>query len=304
MKFVRRSDRPWSVWALRALPACVLPALILTGASWSGLRAVHAQVDETLLSLGSRALSFPGAPDEEPRTVEVNGVRVSLRTQLLEAPLEDVLSHYEGACGGSDAHTSQAGFLASLATRARRTSRDGYVACIELLSQDVPSLIRRVSSFAKSWDLADIGLPRYAYARRVDDTPRGPTHVVTIWSDESLDLRRLLPQGQGDAPGEDPKDLDRPAQSQRLLSAREPSDPSAVYVYRVKGCSAAELEGAHRRMLSRRGWRIIERHPGESVAIDGARLLSAEKDSRLATAIIHREQPESLFLTLLMSGWE
>jgi hypothetical protein len=304
MKSVGRSDRSWSDWGLQALSAWALLALIVAGACWSGLRAVHAQVDETLLGLGSRALSFPGAPGEEPRTIEVNGVRVSLRTQVLEAPLEDVLSYYEGVCGGTDADAPKGRLLASLATRARRTSRDGYVACVELVSHDIPSLVRRASRFARSWNLADIGFPRYAYARRADDRHPGLTHVVTMWSDESLDLRRLLPRGQGDAPGEDPTGLERPARSQRLLSARELSDPSAVYVYRVKGSSAVELVDAQRRMLSGRGWRVIERHPGESIAIDGARLLSAEKHGRLATAIIHREQPESLFLTLLVSGWE
>ena len=296
----RSGERPTArTWALASAAWLVL---VFAGASWVGLGAVRAQVAETLFELGAHAMSYPGTEGEEARAVELNGVRVFLRTQLVHASLNDVLSHYQGVCAGRGEASFQSRLLSSLATRVGKTSRDGYVACVNLAVDDVASLVRRGSSFAASWDLADIGFPRYAYARRVDDTRDDRTHVVTMWSDDSLALRHMLPLGGKDASGQDPRDLDRPRGSQRLLFARETAASTALYVYRIRNRASAELAKSHRRMLRHRGWRIVERHPAESVAFDGVRQLSAEKAGRLVTAVFRDEPTGSMLLTLLTSG--
>jgi hypothetical protein len=269
------------------------------------LRNARAQLDEAMLGLGSRAMAFPGAPISDARTLRINGVDVHLRTEAVDAPLPHVLRHYRNVCASPHPGSGDyAAFIASLATRSRSTDRDGYVACVETRAGDIESLAERLVRFSKTWDLADVGPLRYAYATRASERPDEQTFLLTMWADASIELRDLLPLGTSDAKGTDLLDVPRPPSSQRILSATEVSAPSGVYVYLTHGVRGSELTQVYRRALSQRGWNILERNPHESIEVDDVLILSAEKGGRTLSVLVRAEAASPAVVTLLVSELE
>jgi len=266
------------------------------------LREARAEFDGAMMGLGSRAMGLPGTSLTEARTLRINGVDVLFQTQVVDAPLAHVLRHYRGACGTARRGLGDSGALiASLATRSRITDRDGYVACVETGVSDLESLAERLAKFSRTWDLADVGPLRYAYAMRAIDRSEDRTFLLTMWADTSINLRGLIPIGTADAMGADPVDLPRPPSSQRILSANEVSAPSGVYIYRVHAATAAEFVRRYRRTLLQRGWAILERNPQESIEVDGVRVLSADKGGRTLSVLVHADTSLATVVTLLVS---
>jgi hypothetical protein len=266
------------------------------------LREARAEFDGAMMGLGSRAMRLPGTSLTEARTLQINGVDVLFQTQVVDASLAHVLRHYRGVCGTARGGLGNAGALiASLATRSRITDRDGYVACVETGVSDLETLAERLAKFSKTWDLADVGPLRYAYAMRAIDGSEARTFLLTMWSDASIDLRGFIPFDTADAMGTDPVDLPRPPSSQRILSANEVSAPSGVYVYRAQAASAAEFVRSYRRALLERGWAILERNPQESIQVDGVRALSADKGGRTLSVLVHADTSLATVVTLLVS---
>ena len=267
------------------------------------LRDARAQVDETMLGFGSQAMAFPGAPAEEARAVQINGIEVSLRTQVVNAPLSDVLDRYRSVCTSSTATASgYAAILSSLAVRSASNESEGYVACVDLGGPRIIKKTSRFARFAESWDLGDLGSLRYAYAKRAEDRPKHETFVLTMWADASLDLRALLSFGADDARGTDLAGVPRPQNAQRILSATEAGAPAGVFVYRVRRSSTSEIARQYRRLLSENGWSILERSEGESIMVDGVRLLSAERAHRMVSVLAHHGEDGRTVVTLL--AWE
>lgn len=289
--------------ALARLSAFV--AVVLALVSLPLLSQVGAQVDEAMLALGSRVMSFPGEPVAEARTININGASFFLRTQVVEAPLSQAIRHYRSVCTSAHAgSSSHASIMASLATRTGESDSDGYVACIDMGASDLETLVRRMARFSKTWDLAALGSLRYAYLRRAAERPARETFVLTMWTDESVDLARLLPTGDDDAGGSDLTGVPRPPESQRILSAKELREPAGVFVYLVRRTTASELERDYRRQLAELGWAIVERSHGESVELNGVRVLSAEKGHRLVTLLFYPDGTAQTVTTILASGVE
>jgi hypothetical protein len=167
--------------------------------------------------------------------------------------------------------------------------------------QDLEALGQRFARFAQTGNLQEIGGLRYAYARRPADGSGQRTFVLTMWADSGFDLRRVLPLGSADAEGRDMPGVPRPRGAQRILSAWEADRPSGLYVYLAKDRTMAELESFYREELSRNGWTIIGRYPGESIRIDDIRMLSAWKGGRLVTVLSHVGEMQEIVLTLLAS---
>jgi hypothetical protein len=269
------------------------------------LRGASAQLDGAMISLGSRVMSFPGAPVTEARTLRINGVDVRLRTEVVAAPLARVLRHYRRLCASSHATSGVYGSLISaLATRNRITSTDGYVACVETRAGDLETLTKRLVKFSRTWDLSDVGPLRYAYATPSSDRPEDHTFLMTIWADGPVDLRAFMPIAGGDAGGLDPIDVPRPPGSQRILSATEMMAPSGVYIYLARVGSTAAITRFYRNALVTSGYDFLERGSEESVQVDGVRILSAEKAGRLVTVLAHADVSARPVVTLLVSEVE
>lgn len=282
---------------VRSILLAIAVAAMASGALFGHARA---QLDGTMMGLGSRIMKLPGFPAPEVRTVRLNGLDVSLRTGVVDAPLDEVLGHYRSACA-TPAAGDYGDVIAALGTRSRSTQHDGYVACVDTGAGDLATLVKRLSRFSSSWDLADIGALRYVYATRADEQPKRRTFVLTMWAEGALALRDFLPLGRSDAGGSDPFDVPRPPDSQRILSATEMSAPSGVYIYLARGAVPAELAGGYRAALRAQGWRILERHSGESLEIDGIRILHAEKDGRTLSVLTHAKSQSTTVVTLLVS---
>jgi hypothetical protein len=269
------------------------------------LRGAHAQLDGVLLGLGSRVMAFPTSPVTESRTIRINGVEVELRTEIVDAPLSQVLAHYRDVCATPRSAPSGFGpLIASLATRSGSTDRDGYVVCVETGVGDFETLTERLVAFSDTRNLADLGPIRYAYASRTAKRPERQTFLLTMWADASINLRDLLPIDEGDARGTDPEAIPRPPGARRILSAAEASAPSGVYVYLTEAEGPAETISVYRRQLSARGWRIIERNPGESTQLNGMHFLSAEDDGRTLSVLTHAGDSPATIVTLLVSEAE
>ena len=139
------------------------------------------------------------------------------------------------------------------------------------------------------------------FARRADASSENETFVFTMWADSGFNVSRILPAEGTDAEGFDLAGLPRLPGSQRILSAWEPGQPSGVTVYRVAASSAREAESFYRSELPKNGWTIIERHASESVEIDGAHVLSAEREGRAITIVSHTGEDSHTVLTVLAS---
>jgi hypothetical protein len=255
------------------------------------LRSAHADVTEALWVVGSQLMAFPGEPDDSVRRLQLNGAWLSFQTRTVDASVADVLDHYEAACESA------------LATQTGRSDDAGYVACLDV--DDAPEglgpLVDRFVRFSETGDLRELGALRYALARNIGRRSANQAFLLTMWSDSELNLYRMMPREGADAAGHDLVGVPRPAGSYRILSAWEERQPSGVLVYRVSAMSPAELEIFYRVALPRSGWTLIERHDSESVQVDGAHMLSAEKDNRLVTVLSHHGEASETILTILAS---
>jgi hypothetical protein len=274
--------------------ACVVAIVLL-------LQSVRADVEDVLSGAGATILEYPGAPREGLRKLHLNGVRVSFRTQTIEAPLVDVLAHYETLCRTRGAGLADQ--LRTIATQTGGSDRAGYVACLDMgdAPQSLGTLVSRFVSFSETGDLRELGALRYALARRITGNSRESTFLLTMWADSAVHLHRMLPHGGADAAGHDPVGVPRPLGSQRILSVWEDQQPSGIFVYRVTAKSAEELDAFYRSELPKHGWMVIERHPSESIEVDGIRMLSSEKDGRLVTVLSRSGGASPTVLTFLAS---
>ena len=307
VKFADSSKAPSSRATRRG--AALAPALrlgfYLTAACLVGfsllLHSVRADVTEALWGVGAKAMEYPGTPREDVRHLRLNGARVSFRTQTIDAPLDQVLSHYEALCEGRDAGLADQ--LRAVATRAARNQHAGYVACLDMgdAPQDLGALAERFRRFSETGDLRELGDLRYVFARRAAGSSTKKTFLLTLWAGSAIDLSRMLPRAGADAAGRDLAGVPRPPGSQRILSVWEEGQPSGVFVYRVMAETADELEAFYRSELPRHGWTLIERHPSETIEVDGIHMLFVERDGRLATLLFHSEGASPTVLTILAS---
>lgn len=262
------------------------------------LRSVRADMAEVLWGVGAETMAYPGVPPAAARALQLNGASVSFRTQTIAAPLEKVLAHYESVCVRPDA-----GLIEQLSMQAARSGAAGYVACLDMGDgpRDLGSFADRFLRFSETGDLAELGALRYARAHRLSGASGDKTFLLTIWADSAFNLLAMLPASGADGGGSDLVGVPRPPGSQRVLSAWETEQPSGVVVYRVHDRSAAELESFYRTELSKKGWTIIERHPSESISIDGIHMISAEQGNRMVTVLSHPGEASETVLSILSS---
>lgn len=261
-------------------------------------QTVQADPVEALLRSGAELMEYLGAPQEPVRDLELNGVTVSFRSQTVDAPIDVVLDHYESICAARNA-----GLVEQLSAQVARTDDAGYIACLDTggTARGLPALAQQFLRFSVTGNLAELGGLLYARAHSVSGASGPRTFLFTMWSDGALDLFGMLPSGWDDATGSDVEGVPRPTGSQRILSATETGKPSGLVVYRLRGNSPSDLESFYRAELLKRGWSIIERHPSESISIDGIRMLAAEQGNRLVTVLVEPREASETILTILTS---
>jgi hypothetical protein len=230
-------------------------------------RSALGGVSEQALVVG-RQLAKLEDLTESSNQLLLNGERIQLASAVTSEPVERVLDRFEALCRDDGVLPHELSRLDALLKKElppRKSAlelgilredrgHDGMVACMVQGPSSRESLFQRFEQLVQSQDLADVGLLRYAYARR---TENGRTHVITAWTEGSFKLDALAPKTDGsDTPGSDPKGAIRPPQSVRLLTAQATGAPHAVRIYESRSSQRAVLD-SYDRELPRLGWQPI-----------------------------------------------
>lgn len=294
----RRLRRPaW--WRLAIL---LVAAVAVVATAYT--RSVAAQLDRALAHVGESAVSMLDEREVGSRWLVINGMRMSLHTEVVDEPLAEALERRARDCHpGERTPSIESILLSSLSVRTGVFEDDGYVACVELgeRGRRLETFAEAAERFAANWDLAELGRLRYVYATRADEDPANRTFLFSVWSHGRLDLGRMVPRGREDAAGSDPPDVPRLPKSQRILSAYEAKEPSGVFTYRTDA-SSDEVLDFFRVALRRSGWRLWLGGDGKPIALDEVHVLAAAKGRQQVTVLCPASSSDSGMLTVLWSG--
>jgi hypothetical protein len=214
------------------IAVCVVVGIFATRSAMGG-------VSEQALIVGRQLAKLEDLTETSNR-LNLNGEKINLASAVTVEPLEKVLDRFETLCREEGVLVHEFGRLDKvlkeklperktafdLGILREESDRDGMVACMVQDSSSDRSALEGLSKFVDSQDLKDVGLLRYAYAKKTDS---GRTHVITAWTDGSFKLSALTPSTDGtDTPGTDPAGAIRPPDSVRL-SRSTPKDVLASY---------------------------------------------------------------------------
>lgn len=275
----RRGAGARTAGVLRVAGLGLVLGLVFCALCW---RSAHAQMGETLLGYGQELMRWAEArPNSNVRTLRLNGAELRVVSLSVSQPLDVTLDRLEANCGRKggfalsqelrermEASVDNGAQPKQLTTFSRRADDRGAVACFDMGgTHSVDEVMQRVQRFTESGDFSDIGHIRYAFAERGE---RG-THVVALWSDGPVPLRRMFPQ-KGDAPGVDPQEVPRPPEARRILSAAEQGQPYSVTVYQLQ--QPAESWDGYLEALREHDWTLrATANPGVFSARRGERTL-------------------------------
>jgi len=232
-------------------------------------RSAWGSMSEQALVTG-RQLSKLGDFTKSAERLNINGQMINMATATTDLPMDKVLDRFEAICREDGAVARDfreiKGLMddATLSEQAKRVNYgimreektdDGFIACtVKNPLNGKRSFWDGAKKFAAHWDVAEIGLLRYAYVRKLES---GRTHVLTAWTDGSFRLDAMSPPGNGqDAPGIDSANVPRPPDSVRFLSAAAEGSPHGVRIYESKQNAGAVLTDYEQR-LGKSGWQRV-----------------------------------------------
>lgn len=227
-------------------------------------RSAHGSISEQALVTG-RQLSKLGEFTKSSERLSLNGQALDIASATTSLSMKQVLDKFEGLCKEEGAVPRDLrevqGVLSdpTLAKEAARlnygvlrqeTKDDGVIACtVKNPTRADRRFWDGFAAFAESWDLAEIGLLRYAYVRKLDD---GSTHVLTVWTDGSFKVNAMVPPSEGaDSPGADSANVPRPPSAVRYLSASAEGRPHGIRVYESKAPAKEILAGYEKEMTAK-----------------------------------------------------
>ncbi len=255
------------LFALTRAAICLV--FICLVAAWFGARSARADMGEAALGLGRQLAGFEDFTGSSYRVV-LNGEPVNVSTALVALPISDVLARFEHHCREKSVSRELGDLAASLSEPVlgevgsdgimrRESGHEGLIACLASPSAE-RSLSERLQRFAETLDLSDVGLLRYAYARR---TASGKTHVVVVWTDRAFRLESLIAGSDHvDAPGSDVAGGARPMDSVRLLTAAVEGAPYSARIYDSRLSAARALDGLDVDM-KKLGWQRLVGRAGD-----------------------------------------
>jgi len=207
-----------------------------------------------------------------PEVALINGQRMSLASKLTPLSVEQVIARFGEHCREHSAGLSAeiaalpngAAALEKLPSELRDPSRwlssetiagdhnAGQIACIARKDSGggLSGLVNRVLAFTESGDLAEIGDARYIVARR--DQASGQTHVLAMWTEGKFNIPEMF-TNSGDAPGSDSRDVPRPPDARRVLSAELAHRSYSIRMYDTQR-SNQEVLSYYERELTPRGF--------------------------------------------------
>lgn len=230
-------------------------------------RVARATVVERLIGLGGRMAAYldDDRATEAPRHMQLNGVKLHFAVGRTMDPPVTLRSWYrqryaaEGK--GLDALRQkliQSGKvppdgLPPLNSFMFGNDRAGGMAALDFGDETDPVAVVHKLMRSENEGGAAVRL-RYLYYQREGD---GGCRYLTVWTDESFRLSRLVPGRGQDAEGEDPPQLPRFPGSQRTLFAQETGLPQRIFIYEVPAAAEA-VRDFYRAAGRSRGWREDE----------------------------------------------
>ncbi len=292
-------------------------SLLALGAAWVCLWATTqaAALEQASFSLGAQLLERFGDLAEAPQPIELNGQHLWVASKLSPLSVSEVLDRFEAHCltGGearADAldsaltHNARAGlgeldWRRLLIRRAEVDDRGGQLVC---LAPDRPlsgplDLVDRVRTLLTTGRVGAVGSLRYA---RVAPQPAGGSHILSVWSEASLDWRQAMPT-EGDAKGRDPSNAPRPPRSSRTLSATLAERNLAAYSY-LSELTPLELLDYYDREMPHRGWaRVSPATPDQAPsAVDAFARAFLQREA--VTYVVVSDTQVGRAVTLVQSG--
>ena len=247
--------------------ACFVGVLALM-LGYIDYRVARASVVERLLGIGQRMAPYldDARAVEAPRELHVNGVTLWAAAGHSEHPPDAVkrwyAQRYAGKGSATDVMTEELKALKvvppSVSGLSQASFGDDHLGGMAALDLGggltLRTLAPMIGNLARG-KIGEVGHLRYMYYER---TPSGGTRFLTIWTDNHFDLTRLLPDGEGDAPGRDVADVPRYPGTVRVLSSDERGKPGQLAVYTGAGSpdTAALFYDARMRTL---GWQADPR---------------------------------------------
>ncbi len=289
-KAIRPSPFSW-LWekrkrlraVLRLMAYCLVVSLVIGVVA---LRSAYGDMKESVMIIGRQLSQFKDLTHGSYR-LRLNGEPINVASAMTDQPIKQVLDRFQTACEQGDLGLADQfkKLPATLKKKVkakldhngwhfgimRKESEDeGMVACL-VQRHDVlkTPVAQRLSRFAATGDLGELGLLRYAYARR---TSSGRTHVVTSWTDGAFHVFNLAPVDGSEPPGSDAPHVGRPSGAKRLLSAEIEGTPHSIRVYDCPSQADHVLSGFDKR-LPGQGWKIM---PFVAEETPGARAYSRQ----------------------------
>ncbi|MEO6420275.1 MAG: hypothetical protein ABIP39_12740 [Polyangiaceae bacterium] len=224
-------------------------AAVFAVATGCSIHSAKAAIGEQQLELGRDLLPLAEFL-QESKVLEINGQRAHIASTSVQGDLSAVLDRYEAHCLGAksvlsegwklakeeDRHEAEAKLLKLTVSREEKED-EGTVACVVKGARSAKSFTEAAQTFAKSGDFGAFGKLRYVYAKRGSG---GSTFVMTVWTDDTFELGKMLPQPGQDVAGGDLAEVPRPPQSQRIFVTALSGAPFSTRVYQ----SAAKPEAA------------------------------------------------------------
>jgi hypothetical protein len=235
---------------------------------YADYRSARASVMERLLGVGQRMAPFldDGRSTEAPRELHINGVKLWAAAGQTSQPPALVRRFY------ADRYAGRGSAMDTLAEELKRQhalpatatgltqasfgddTRGGMAALDSGDGVDLRSLARRLAH-AGDGKMGEVGRLRYVYWER---SGNGGTRFLTVWTDDKLDLAKLLPASDGDVPGRDVPNVPRYPGTRRILAADERGAFGAMAVY--AGSGSPELALAfYTARLNTLGWQLDPR---------------------------------------------
>ena len=231
------------------------------------LRSAAGDMSEQALVVGRQLTQLEDFTARSSR-MSLNGQFMNIASAVVDEPFEQVLERVATVCRdgsviGKDliknrkpvSESDRLTAWGRLGILSEIRDTEGFVACIaKRPGKEEQSLLEGMQKFSKTRDFGDVGLVRYAYARR---TKSGRTHVLTTWTDGSFLVDALMAPQTGDAPGSDPGEGLRPKASRRFLTAQIQGEPDSVHVYQSTEKAEAVLAN-YDKTLPTKGWESVK----------------------------------------------
>ena len=231
------------------------------------IRHARAEVADQSLVVGRRIMSVVETTRSDVTKISLNGETIFAGNALSDESPGKVLGRYAEYCAKNAAQSPEewkklatddvknvvpnAGDGATV-MRGGDGDEEGTVLCFTRSASSKVSLNEAISNFAKTGELGELGSLRYVYAKK---TENGGTHILSAWTLDSFNIKKLAPEGTEDVRGEDFKELPlaRPENSQRILSSRVEGMPYGINVYESDQEPKA-VAAAFDEKLLKQGW--------------------------------------------------